>query len=212
MRDIIIVGAGGFGREVMEWINDINEVAPAWRIKGFVADDRDTALVGLECDYRVIGTTYDYTPEPGDFFICAIGSPAGRRAVAERMKKRGASFVGLIHPKAVISDSARIGEAFIAYPYSVVGADVEIGDFVNLLSSSIGHGARLGDFVSVSSYCHVSSGARLGSGTELGSHACVLDGVTLGANVFLGAGAFAAEDFPGNVRLWGNPAKVIGPN
>ena len=74
MKDLIILGANGFGREVLQWAKDVNKVKPTWHIKGFL-DDNLNALDGYKCDYEVLGTIKDWIPSENEEFVFAIASP-----------------------------------------------------------------------------------------------------------------------------------------
>lgn len=206
MKDIIIVGAGGCGREVLQWIMDINTINPTWNIKGFIADDKATAFSTIKCDIPILDTITDYKPLETDYFTCAIGSPQGKEAVVSKLKAKNAKFVNIIHPKSLISNNCIIGEGLIAYPYSVISPFTTCGNFVTLLSSSIGSCCSIGDFSSISSYCHIGNSVKLGSLCQLSSHSFISDNITLGNNVFVAAGSFVSNNFGDSIKLWGNPA------
>jgi len=206
VKDIIIVGAGGCAREVLQWIRDMNRVSPQWNVLGFIADDQDTALAGKACDCRVIDTIADYRPKKTDHFVCAVGTPAGKEKVVGILKARGARFVPVVHPKALLGDDCQVGEGLIAYPYSVVSVGACLVDFVTLLSSSLGVDCRIGSYSTISSYCNLASGVRLGPLVEVGSHVTVGDGVSVGEGAFLAAGSVVLQDVPAGARMWGNPA------
>ena len=55
MKDLLIVGAGGLGRELLQWVKDVNSAEATWHIKGFL-DDNPNRLDGIECDYEVVGS------------------------------------------------------------------------------------------------------------------------------------------------------------
>lgn len=84
MKDLIIVGAGGFGRELLQWCKEINAVEPRWNIKGFIDDNR-AALDGYECDFGVIGAISDWVPDENEEFVVALGFPAVKRRVIESL-------------------------------------------------------------------------------------------------------------------------------
>lgn len=75
MKDIIIVGASGFGREIVQWIEDINAVSPEWNILGFI-DDNANALDGCKCDYKIIGNIKDWCPKGNELYACALAFPS----------------------------------------------------------------------------------------------------------------------------------------
>ncbi|MCL2338022.1 MAG: sugar O-acyltransferase, partial [Firmicutes bacterium] len=99
MRKIIIIGAGGYGRELLQWIKDVNKVSPTWTIAGFI-DDNLHALNGINCDYAVIGSISDWQPQADEVFALAIGNPQTKEKIVALMKARGAVFTNVIHPTA----------------------------------------------------------------------------------------------------------------
>ena len=109
MRNIIILGASGFGRETLRLIENINEVSPSWNILGFL-DDNPKALDGVECEYGIIGSIKEWQPQPDQWLACALAFPEVKRKVVELLKERGAQFATLIHPNAVINPRSYIGE------------------------------------------------------------------------------------------------------
>lgn len=206
MKDIIIVGAGGCGREVLQWILDTNKVKPIWNIKGFIDDDV-TVLMGIYCEYSIIDTIIDYQPLDTDYFVCAIGVPSVKKIVINKLKSKGAKFTSIIHPKAVISDSCSYGEGLIAYPYSIIGVNVKLGKFVNVLLASIDYDSIVNDYTSISAYCAIGNNVRLGESVFLSSHSVIKNGVKIDNNVQVGASSVVLEDVPDDVKVWGNPAK-----
>lgn len=99
MKKIYVVGAGGFGRELIWWLKDINKVNPTWEIMGFLDDDPH-ALDEYECDYKVVGSIKDWQPKEDEEFALALGSPALKRKIVKIMKAKGAKFATVIHPTA----------------------------------------------------------------------------------------------------------------
>ena len=115
MKNLIIIGAGGCGREVLQWAKDINRHNPRWNIKGFL-DDNKEALNNKKCDIEVISSVEEYIVQQDDVFVCAIGNSQVRKKVMEKMSCKGAVFVNLIHPTAIITDSCTLGNGVIIYP------------------------------------------------------------------------------------------------
>jgi sugar O-acyltransferase (sialic acid O-acetyltransferase NeuD family) len=208
MKDIIIVGAGGFGREVLQWIKDINFMTMKWTVKGFI-DDNPNALDGLECDYAVIGSIQDWQPNNNEVFACAVANPRTKENIVTLLKSKGAMFESVIHPIAGIGDWNNIGEGFIAYPNSRITVNVVVGDYVTLLSSGIGHDAVIGDYSTISSYCDVTGGVQLGKRVFLGSHVTIIPGRKIGDDVYVGAGSVVIKNIKPNTKVMGNPAKKI---
>ena len=109
MFDVIILGAGGTGREVAEMFNEVFDTEN-FRLKGFLSD-YDTGV-------ETIGTIKDYQVQENDRFILAIGDVTGRRKVAENILSRGGKFIKFIHPLAKVMNSAKIGEGVIIFPFA----------------------------------------------------------------------------------------------
>ena len=208
MKDILIIGAGGFGREVLQWIKDCNRIKPTWHIMGFL-DDNVHALDNLECDYKVVGTIKDWEPTENQRFVMAVANPKTKQIIAESMKAKGAIFTSLIHPTAFISDFSHVGEGLIMYPNSGINVNTRIGDFVTLLSSGIGHDAVIGDYCTVSSYCDITGGVKLGKRVFLGSHVTIIPQRKIGNDVYIAAGSVVMTNLKDGVHVFGNPAQKM---
>jgi sugar O-acyltransferase (sialic acid O-acetyltransferase NeuD family) len=177
---ILIVGAGGFGREVLQWARD------AWpdhagRIAGFLSSD-EHVLDGFDGCPEIIGHPDAYRPSQGDYLLLAIGVPYVRRQVAESLLDRGAEFLTLVHPTAIVAASARIGTGAILCPYSIASDTCRVGRFVIMnYHASLGHDASAGDFSVLSPYATLGGNAHIEDDVFLGLHASIGPGRTVGA-------------------------------
>lgn len=209
LKDLIIVGAGGFGRELLQWVKDINyrieNTDEKWNILGFIDDDPN-ALEGYACDYGVIGRIRDWIPKEGQRYAMAIANPSIKEQVANMLKTRGAVFARIVHPTASISDYADVGEGLVMYPNSLISVNTKIGDFVTLLSSSVGHDAEIGDYCTISSYCDITGGVKLEERVFLGSHAAIVPRRRIKKDAYVAAGSVVVSNVKDNARVMGNPA------
>ena len=208
MKKIIIIGAGGFGRELLQWIKDINAVKPTWEILGFI-DDNLAALDGVECDYKVIGTIKDWQPKEDEEFALAMGSPELKRKIVGIMKEKGAKFASVIHPTAILTDFAKHGEGFIMFPYSKLSVNSEVGDFVTLLATGIGHDTYVGDYSVISANCNIVRNVKIGNDVFLAAGVSIAQDVVIGDGAYLGLGSVVLKDVNPGVRVFGNPARVV---
>lgn len=208
MNKIYIIGAGGFGRELLWWIKDVNEVKPTWEIAGFL-DDNLSALDDYECDYKVVGTIKDCKPKEGDEFALALGSPALKREIVAMLKERGAKFATVIHPTAMVSEFAYFGEGFIMFPYAKLSANSTVGDFVTLLSSPIGHDTVIGDYSVISGNCNIVRNVVIGKDVFLGAGVCIAQDINVGDGAYLGIGSVILKDVKSGDTVFGNPARVM---
>lgn len=208
MKNIIIVGAGGFGRELLQWIKDINEIEKRWIIKGFI-DDNPEALDELKFEFSVIGSIQNWQPKSDEVFACAIANPGIKEKVVGLLKSKGASFESVIHPSAIIGEHNIIGEGLVAYPNSCITTNVLVGNFVTLLASEIGHDAKIGDYSTISSYCDITGGVHLGKRVFLGSHVTIVPKRKVGDDAYLGAGSVVVTHIKEKTKVFGNPAKKM---
>jgi sugar O-acyltransferase (sialic acid O-acetyltransferase NeuD family) len=203
---ILIVGAGGFGREVLQW------ALHAWpdeahKIYGFLSDDTE-ALSGFDSGFSVVGSAAAYSPVPGEAFVLAIGIPGARRGVAETLVARGAEFLSLVHPTAIVSKSAEVGGGTILCPYSIVSDHCRLGRFVLMnYHSSVGHDASAADFCVFSPYATLGGGAAIGEDVFLGLHASVGPRVAIGDRCKVSAGSVALAAAPADTVIWGSPGR-----
>jgi sugar O-acyltransferase (sialic acid O-acetyltransferase NeuD family) len=203
---ILIVGAGGFGREALQW------ALHAWpdeahKIAGFLSDD-PKALAGQHSRMPIIGSAADYEPTPGDVLVLAIGIAGIRRRVAEMLVARGAEFLSLVHPTAIVADSAEVGGGTILCPYTIVSDNCRLGRFVLMnYHSSVGHDASVADFCVFSPYATLGGGATLGEDVFLGLHASVGPRVSVGDRCKVSAGSAALATAPADTVIWGSPGR-----
>lgn len=206
---IFIVGAGGFGREVLQWLRDASPaVLP--RVAGFLSADPGR-LDRHACDLPIIADPDRFEPGDGDGLLLAIGIPQVRRRVAESLRARGGVFLTLVHPTAVVAATATIGPGSIVCPYAVVSDAVRVGECVLVnYHASLGHDASAGDYAVLSPYAAVGGGARIDADVFLGMHASVGPGRRIGPRSKVAANSCALSDVPADAIAFGVPGRV-GP-
>lgn len=208
MKKIYIVGAGGFGRELLQWIKDINTVKPTWEIGGFL-DDNLNALDGVEIDYPVVGTIQGWQPKDDEEFALAMGAPALKRKIVELLKAKGAKFATVIHPTAILTPFNKYGEGLIMFPYSKLSVNSEVGDFVTILATPIGHDTYVGDYTVISGGCNIVRNVQIGKDVFLAAGVCIAQDVKIGDGAYLGLGAVILKDVAPGATMFGNPARAL---
>lgn len=210
MQDIVIVGVGGLGREMAEWIEDINAVSPTFRLLGFLDDD--PAKHGTKRhDLPVLGGC-DWLAERSRTVATAIGvgNPVPKRRVVERLRAHSAGFPPIIHPDAVVGRYVEVGEGTVICPAAIVTTDIRLGAFVTLnFGLTVGHDAIVDDFVTLSPGVNISGYVKVREGAELGAGAVTIPSVEIGAWSVVGAGAAVTTSLPANCTAVGVPARVI---
>lgn len=207
MLDIVIVGAGGFGREVYRWAKDSLPGAQ-YRVKGFLSS-RPEDLDGFGFKEKILGDDVSYALQENDRFVFAIGSIEAKKRSVERMKARGIKCVTLIHPSAVVASSARLGEGVILCPFALVSDHVVLGDFVIMnFYSSCGHDTKVGKYGMFSPYATANGFVTMDDEVFLGTHATVTGYRRVGVGAKISANSVAMEDVQAGGFVFGVPGKV----
>ncbi|CAA9526081.1 MAG: hypothetical protein AVDCRST_MAG91-2541 [uncultured Sphingomonadaceae bacterium] len=206
----IIVGGGGFCRELIFFITTTAEAGRIAPVGGYLDDNGDT-LAGLEYpEAPWLGGVEDYTPRLGDGFVLALGNPKTKRSVHAKLSARGGVFPQLIHPGATIVRTAQLGEGVIFCPGTLAGADTRIGRFVAFNGSSgIGHDSTVGEFSTVSSHVDITGNVTIGSDVMIGSNVTFLPKVKVGDGATIGAGSIVYRKVPAGATVYAPPAKLL---
>lgn len=208
MKDIVIIGAGGYGREVTWLLEDINKENPQWNILGFI-DDNESIQGKQLGEYKVIGTT-DYLFEKELTVVIAIANPFIRREVYNKLKDTKNIFPTLIHPSVIYSDSVTFGQGVIVSAGSVVTVDIIIEDFVIIdWGCNMGHDTKISKFSTLLPSATVSGNVHIEENLLIGTGSTIIQGLTIGENSIVGAGAVVTKNIPKNCTAVGVPAKPI---
>jgi sugar O-acyltransferase (sialic acid O-acetyltransferase NeuD family) len=206
-KQLIVVGAGGLGREVFQYARDVFGKDTETEVLGFL-DDNPAALAGKPLEGKILGNTADFRIEPQHRFVIGVGDPALRQALAQQLAARGALFTRVIHPLGYVASTARIGDGCVLAPYAFVGAGAQVGAHVVLnVRVSVGHDAVLADHCVLSPHCVLGGATQLGRAVFIGSSATVVPQRSIGAGSKIAAGAVLLHDLPAGALAVGNPAK-----
>ena len=210
MNDLILVGCGGFAREVLQIALDQNDEKPTWNVLGFVDDN--PALHGTSIhDLPVLGGI-DWLAERPDVQVnIAIGNTVVRRKLARRMSEMGVQrFATLIHPRAWVGRRVEIGTGSTICAGTMITTDIRLGAHtIANLDCTIGHDAVLHDFVTLAPSVNISGNVVIGAGCDMGTGAVVIQGIEIGEWSVVGAGAVVVKPLPANITAVGMPATPI---
>ena len=206
--DLIIVGAGGFGHEVLQYARDAAEADRLrGRLKGFL-DDLQAAAGATVRGERVLGPTDGPAPAAADRFIIGVGEPRDRERLAARIAARGGAFATVVHPTAYIAPTAVIGDGSVICPFAFVGPYARIGSHAVVNAhASVGHDCELGDLVTLSPHAAVNGGAVVGCGVFLGTGSIVTPRCRVGDRAVVAAGAVVYQHVADGQLAHGNPAR-----
>jgi sugar O-acyltransferase (sialic acid O-acetyltransferase NeuD family) len=208
MQDLIIFGAGGFGRETALMVEQINSIKRQWNLLGFY-DDHIAKGTKVD-DITVLGGLPDLITQSERVAVTiAIADPGVRKKISAALENQF-EFPILIHPSVLIGDTTRnkIGEGCILTAGTILTTSIQIGKFVIInLSSTIGHDASLGDYCAIMPGCSISGSVTLGDEVFVGSGARILPGVTVGEKSNIGAGAVVTRSVLSGQTVVGVPAR-----
>lgn len=208
MKKLFIVGAGGFGRELASWINDIPESERNWIMSGFLDDDSN-ALKPFG-NFASAMPLASHQVSKDNIYLCGVGSPKIKKKVIQPLLEQGAQFISFVHPRAIIGDRVKLGAGVVICPESVLSCDIELGDFTMInLRSTVGHDVKVGSWSTISAQCDLTGGVQLGAEVFLASRVSVIPGKKVGDGATIGAGSVVMTNIPDGVTAFGSPARVI---
>ena len=190
MKKIIIIGAGGHAAELHDYIGHNNAARPNDQIEviGFIDDDENN-YHHYGFDEPFLGPIKEHEVNTKAHYLMGIANLSYRKSIIEHFKSNGAIFIGLIHPTAIISPRARIGDGVVISHNASVGAKVSIGDF-NMLNSrcTIGHDTVIGDYNFISPQVAISGNTKIGNENLIGTNSCTIPGMSIGNRNKIAAG------------------------
>ena len=211
MTDIVIIGAGDFGKEVAWLIDEINKAKPAYHVLGFLDDDEKKigrVINGLVCLGSIDQVFVLQKKGP----VCAaIAMQDGgiRKRIVEKLAGFDA-WETLIHPSVNMSDTSQIGKGSIVCAGSNISVNTSIGNHcIFNLSVTVGHDCTISDYVSVMSGATICGHVTIGEEAYLATNCTVVPGKKVGAHARVGAGSVVLRNVKENVTVMGVPAKVL---
>ena len=211
MKDIAIFGVGGFGREVLALIKDINKVEPTWNIVGFFDDGYEKGEIfnGLPN----LGKVEDLNKWKSPLSLSlAIGNPVIKKKILDSITNPLVDYPTLIHPSVWIGDKefVEIGKGCIICAGVMITTNVLIKDFVILnLQCTVGHDTIINDHASLMPSVNISGEVNVGEGVYVGTGARIINQLEIGEYTIVGAGAVVSKSLPDHCTAVGIPAKPI---
>jgi len=208
MKSVVIVGAGGFGREVLEIFKDANKQKKTWDILGFI--DSNNELHGKRINnYPVLGGLNWFENHQNVACVCAVGEPKTKKKVIDELHRMNVQFCNAIHPSVIMSEFVEFGEDVIIGAGTILTVNIKIGSHVIInLNCTIGHDSIIEDYCSIMPTVKINGNNHLHQGVYVGTGSTFIHQVTVGAWTTIGAGAVVVSDIPEHVLAIGLPAKV----
>jgi sugar O-acyltransferase (sialic acid O-acetyltransferase NeuD family) len=207
---IAIVGAGGFGREVKNLIDHINEKSEEYQFIGYYDDSLENGT--SVNNYHVIGNVLDINKFEGELFIVvAVADPSSKKLIVDSIKNKNINYPILIHPSVTIAtDFVKIGKGTIICAGNYITVNVNIGEFVILnLCCTVGHDTNIDSYSSFMPSVNISGEVIINEGVYVGTGAKIINQIEIGEYTIVGAGAVVSKSLPNNCTAVGIPAKPI---
>lgn len=211
LKNIVIVGAGGIARQVLDILLDCNKINLQYNILGFV----------VENNYYKENTVINEFPVVGNFdwlktnikqlnIICAVGDVTLKKRWVSELNEYNPTYINAIHPNAIITKWNNLGTGNIIDIACIISNTESIGNH-NLfnLQVTLGHDVIIEDYVTIGPGSHISGNVSIGSETYIGTGANVIEKKDIGNNCVIGAGACVVTNIPNGATAVGVPAKII---
>lgn len=209
MKNLLILGASGMGREVYDMALRSNGYGSEFTIKGFL-DPNINALDAFPKYPNVISSEEDYQIEENDIFILSFGDIKLRKKVYDNMEKKGASFLTLIDKQAIVSPTAKIGEGSIIFENVHLGSYSFIGKNTLIQAQSIiGHDVMIGNHCRIDCETMFVGGVKVGNEVTVHTSAVINHNVILEDNSIVGACSFVIRKVKSGQTVFGVPAKRL---
>lgn len=208
MKELFIVGSGGFGKQVIEIVEKINEINKTFKLVGLIDDNQ--SLIGNEVlGYKIIGTTdhlKEFSYNNKVYGIIAIAEGNFRRQISKKLDC--VQWVNLIHPNAMVSKYVSIGKGNIICAGVVINPECKLGDHCHInIGTTLGHDVSMLDYVTVMPGSRISGNVTLKTNSMVGTGSTIIQGLIIEESVVLGAGAVVTKNTIPNSVYIGVPAK-----
>jgi sugar O-acyltransferase (sialic acid O-acetyltransferase NeuD family) len=190
MKEVIIIGSGGHGAELDDYINYNNNIRGVEEIKivGYLDDNPDN-YSRYQFSAPLIGGVKNHKVRKDIYYIIGIANLKYRQKFVEQYLKDGARFLSLIHASAYISRSCKIGAGAIIGPHVNLGPNTAVGDFSVINSrSSVGHDTHIGKYNFISPNVCFSGFTTVGDSNLFGINSATIPEVQIGNNNKIMAG------------------------
>lgn len=203
---LYVIGSGGYGREIMGYLDSIDPSMRDFEIAGFI-DDNPDALKGLNTKFQILGTVDGFDFKKEDLVILAIAKISVKSGWYNKLKNR-VTFYSFISQDAMIGPNVEIGEGAIICPGVKLGDNLKMGKMVSVnVNSVLGHDAQIGDFCSIMPTVDIGGGAILGDNIFAATKSTVAPRLEICDDAYLGVGSIHIKNVTESGTYFGNPAR-----
>lgn len=207
MEKIVIIGAGGSGKDVLATLKRYNKIYNKYEILGFLDDKlpKGKIIYGLP----IIGNLNWIEKNSEISCVISNGFSKTRKDIVKKLKEYKINFPSIVDPSVIIADDIDMGKGVIIQAGSIINPDVTIGDFTFInIDCTIGHDCKISSYVTIAPGVNISGNTKINSSTEIGSGSILIQNITIGKNCIIGAGTVIINDVPNDSLMVGNPGKI----
>jgi len=209
MKNLIIIGAGGMGRQVYQFAKMCNGYNKDFVIKGFL-DDNIHSMDGYDGYPSILSTIDDYQICNNDVFFNSIGEVEAKKVCISKILNKGGEFISLVHPTAIITEGTKIGMGCMIAPRVDIGGCTTVGDFCLIQDNAvIGHDVIIGDYSRVDCNTVIVGGVKIGNEVCIHTSAVISHNVEIEDGATVGALSFVFKKVKQGTTVFGNPAKIL---
>ena len=206
MKNLIIIGARGYGREVYDLAKQCLGYNTEYIVKGFL-DNKPDALASFENYPKIISSVEDYEILENDIFVCALGSVIWKKHYIEIILSKGGKYINLIHPSVIFNTNAKIGNGVIIFMYVNISNDCVIEDFVTIQGyAGLGHDTKIGKWSHLNSFSFTGGFVVIKDEVCLNTRATILPKVIVHKGATVGAASLVIKNVKENTTVFGVPA------
>jgi sugar O-acyltransferase (sialic acid O-acetyltransferase NeuD family) len=209
MKELLIIGARGFGREVYDLAKQCSLYNIEFVVKGFL-DDKSNALDHFTGYPSIVSAVESYDVKEGDVFVCALGEVLYKKKYTEIILKKGGVFMNLIHPTVSINSNVKLGKGLIILNNVFISNDCLVGDFVTIQpNSAIGHDVVLSNWCHINAYSFFGGYAFIEEEVTIHTRASIMPKIKVCYGATVGASSLVIKNVKPNTTVFGMPAKVL---
>ena len=209
LKKLVLIGAGGFGREVALMVEGINRKEKQYELLGFLDDGKQFNHESIINGYPWLGDS-NWIIDHKDEIVCncTIGDAATKAKIMNRLMAQGVQFETIIATSAGVASSSEIGQGCVLYWNVGVSVNCKLGTGVLLNDAvKLGHDVVVGDYTSIMPGTAISGGCQIGEQVDIGGHAFVVPGKKVGDRARIAAGSIVFSNVRAGTTVLGNPAK-----
>lgn len=209
MKKLVLIGAGGFGREVASIVEVVNHKKPTYELLGFLDDGAQFSEGVTINGYPWLGKTEWALDHKEDIvYNCTIGNPTIKGKIQRELTAQGVKFETIIALASYIAPFTEVGDGCVLYGSVMVSVNCKIGDGVLLNQMvDIGHDTVIGDYTTIMPSTGISGNCTIGKDVRIGGHAFIVPGRKVGDGATIAAGSIVFSNVKAGTTVLGNPAK-----